>query len=193
MPNPNDVEYRSAFEMRAQEVSERMILEGRAIVFNRPTQIGRMEGRDLFEVIDPLALEGCDMEDCCLKHNHSWDNLILARVRGGSLSIQVGAEGVDFRAELYNTTFSRDVYELVRQGALQCSFGFIIAPGGAVFDPDTMTRRINRIAKLVDLSTVDVPAYRETFVEARSMCETELAKAVEQDRRRREVYAKLMI
>ncbi len=192
MPQTTGIEYRAATDFRADGDDGAMIIRGMAIVFDTPTVIGYMDGREIYEVIDRRAMENCDTQNCCLKYNHSHDNLILARTRGESLKMETLQEGVQFEARLFNTQFSRDVFELVRQDVLQCSFGFILEPNGAIYDPDTRTRRILRIKQLVDLSVVDVPAYKETFVEARSFCEAEIHKAAEVARRR-ELYTRLLI
>ena len=172
-------EHRMVVELRAAEQNEdkKMIIEGRAIVFNTPTKLYTYDGVDYYEVIDRSALDKCEIRDCCLKYNHANAVPILARMRGGSLKIEVREDGVYFRAELFNTSFSRDCFELIRQGALQCSFAFIIAPDGAKYNRDTHTRTVCSIERLLDISVVTLPAYEDTWVqEARSFIEQECEK-----------------
>lgn len=193
----NDRHSRAVIEFRAANTPEnpgRMVIEGKAISFNSPTLIYRDEnGVEYFEQIDARSLDHADMTDTCLRYNHVAAIPVLARIRGGSLAIDIRADGTYFRAELFNTTVARDCYELVRQGALQCSFGFIVSPeGGAEYDRMTHTRTIKRIDRLIDLSIVDIPAYKDTFVQARSQIELESAEMerLESLRRRRELIAR---
>ena len=180
MKNKNK-EYRMAAEVRALQEAEggKMVVEGRAVAFNTSTVLFTDEdGVEYREIIEATAFEGCEIKDCCLKYNHSNNALILARMRGGSLTIEIKPDGVYFRAELFDTSFSRDCYELIRQGALQCSFAFIVAPDGEAYDRATHTRRVQRIERMLDISVVTVPAYDDTWVkEARAVFELESEKA----------------
>lgn len=189
---------RGIVEFRAAESTEQgkpMVIEGKAISFNSPTLIyTNSRGVNYYEQIDRNALKNTDVSDTCLRYNHTNMVPILARIRGGSLSIDIREDGTYFRAELFNTTAARDCYELVRQGALQCSFGFILpSEGGYIYDADTHTRTITRIDKLIDLSIVDFPAYKDTFVSARdlfSLDSERRAMLESMERRRRELIAK---
>lgn len=192
----NDKHIRGVVEFRAADQEEqrgRMVVEGKAISFNSPTLIYSIDGVDYFEQIDRHALDSADMSETCLRYNHRDSIPMLARVRGGSMVIEIRDDGVYFRAELFDTTASRDCYELARQGALQCSFGFILPDnGGYVYDADAHMRTITRIDKLIDLSMVDIPAYKDTYVSARdlfSLDEERRGKMEATERRRRELIA----
>lgn len=188
---------RGIVEFRVAESTEQgqpMVIEGKAISFNSPTLIYTdSRGVNYYEQIDRNALKNTDVSDTCLRYNHTDTVPILARTRGGSLSIDVRGDGTYFHAELFNTTAARDCYELVRQNALQCSFGFILPnEGGYIYDADTHTRTITRIDKLIDLSIVDFPAYKDTFVSARdlfSLDSEQWAMLESMERRRRELIA----
>lgn len=175
-------------EVRAAQ-DEEMILEGYAVVFEEPTILYKIDGIEYKEVIDRNAFNNTSFKDCCLKYNHSDSVPILARTRGGSLSLSVDERGLFFRAKLFDTQTSRDVYSLVKQGGLdKCSFGFSIEENGDEYDRSTRTRRIKSIDRLYDVSVVDIPAYDQTSVEARSFFELEskkeaLDKAKEQRRK----------
>ena len=192
-----DKQIRGVIELRAADMPENsgeMVIEGKAISFNSPTLIFRDDdGTEYWEQIDAHALDNADMTDTCLRYNHTSVIPVLARIRGGSLTVEIRADGVYFRAVLFNTSAARDCYELVKQGALQCSFAFIVSPdGGSEYDRMTHTRTIKRIVRLIDLSIVDVPAYKDTFVQARSQIELESAELerLESLKRRRELIAK---
>lgn len=109
MPNKpkNDKQRRNIVEFRAGENTERgqpMVIEGKAISFNSPTLIFSDGGVDYYEQIDRGALDGADVSDTCLRYNHVSSVPVLARIRGGSLTIDIRDDGVYFRAELFDTT-----------------------------------------------------------------------------------------
>ena len=118
-----EVQLRNA---NVEENDGKMILEGYAVVFDSPTVLETDSvGNEYKEVISRNVFDDADMSDCCLKYNHG--GLLLARVRGGSLKLTVDDYGLKFRAELFNTQLSRDVYEIVKQGGLdRCSFSFTV-------------------------------------------------------------------
>lgn len=165
--------FRSVDLFEIGESKDTMVIRGKAVSFDSPTVLYEVDGLKYYEVISRGAFDGCDMKDACLKYNHDDSTPILARIRGGSLSLNLMDDGLYFDATLFNTSFSRDCYELVRQGALQCSFAFTVTTDGDVYDRNTRTRRINKIGRLYDLSIVSLPAYSDTFVQARSFFEAE--------------------
>lgn len=192
----HDKQRRAIVEFRAAEQNERgpLVIEGKAISFDSPALIYTDErGIEYFERIDRHALDSADMSDTCLRYNHVNTVPILARVRGGSLKIEVREDGVYFVAELFDTTAARDCYELVRQGVLQCSFGFTLPyNGGYTYDADKHLRTITRVDKLIDLSVVDIPAYKDTFVSARDLfsLDSEKERLDSLARRRRDLIAR---
>lgn len=157
--------YRMGSEMTIPD-NEGLVIEGRAIVYDTPTVLYRDGDTEYKEQIARGALEGADMKDCCLKYNHSDTALILARCRGGSLVLNDTAMGLDFRANMFDTQFARDCKELVKNGALQCSFAFTVKEES--YDRQTHMRTIKKIDKLFDVSIVSDPAYSDTYVSARS-------------------------
>lgn len=165
----------SNLEVRSNEEENSMILEGYAATFDNPTCLYEYDGVKYNEVIDRGAFDEMDSKDCCLKYNHSDNVPILARTRGGSLELIVDDIGLRFRAKLFNTQTSRDVYELVKQGGLdKCSFAFTIKEDS--YDRESRTRHIRKINRLFDVAIVDIPAYDSTSVSARSFFELEREK-----------------
>nr|DAF63870.1 MAG TPA: prohead serine protease [Siphoviridae sp. ctgn638] len=152
------------------EKEEKRVLEGMAVVFNKPTILYEYDGVQYKEVIDRHALDNADFSDCCLKYNHVDSVPVLARCRGNSLITTIQDNGLWFRAKLFNTTVARDVYNIVKEGGLdKCSFAFKIKR--SEYDAQTHIRTILEIDKVYDLSIVDIPAYADTEVEARSLVE----------------------
>lgn len=158
------------FEKRELEDNDKMIVEGYALKFNKPATHGYTE------IIDPMALSKTDMNDVCLKYNHSDTNYILARTRNKSLQLNVDDIGLKFRAELIDTTTNKDIYKMISSGLLdKCSFAFTSIDDE--WDYENETRRIRNIDKLYDVAVVDVPFYDDTEVYARSIEEFEKEKA----------------
>lgn len=152
-------------ELRASEPTEdtKMIVEGYAIVFDEPTDLGYIE------VIESGALDNCDMRDVCLKYNHEDDFLIMARTRNKSLQLEVDEHGLKIRAELIDTSSNRDIYKSIQAGLLdKMSFAFIVSDASWDTVDGRDVRRIKGIEKLFDVSVVDVPAYDQTEIYARS-------------------------
>lgn len=149
-------------EVRAAE-SEKMIIEGYAVVFDQPTDLGYIE------VIDRGALDNADMSDVCLKYNHEDTTLIMARTRNKSLQLSIDDHGLRIYAELIDTQSNRDIYKAIQAGLLEkMSFAFVVEDANWDTVDGTDIRHIKKIAKLFDVSVVDVPAYEQTEVYARS-------------------------
>jgi hypothetical protein len=174
-------EFNTKYQTREVELREanvkddngKMILEGYASVFNSPTVLWREGDIEYKEVIDNEAFSGADLSDCCLKYNHV--GAVHARVRGGSLKLEVDNVGLKFHAELIDTTDSTDLYKRVKNGLIdKCSFAFSVKE--YEFDVETYTRTIKKIAKLYDVAVVDTPAYKDTSVSARGAFEMEIEK-----------------
>ena len=163
-------------ELRDTSVKDedgKMVLEGYASIFNSPTVLWQDGDIEYKEVIDAQAFDGADMSDCCLKYNH--EGAVHARVRRGSLKLEVDNVGLKFRAELIDTTDSTDLYKRVKNGLVdKCSFAFSVKEYS--FDTNTYTRTITKINKLYDVAVVDMPAYKDTSVSARGAFEMEIEK-----------------
>lgn len=175
----NDKETRLA-EVRMLEEDNKMILEGYAIVFDQETLIGNEE-KGFFEVISKDALKDTYMKDVPLKYNHMDNFLILARTKNKSLTLEVDEKGLKVHAELIDTESNKDVYKMVKAGLLdKMSFAFTVKSNKWDRSGDVPKRIIESIDRLYDVSVVDVPAYEQTSIYARSLdlVETEL-KAME--------------
>ena len=156
---------RRNLEIRA---TENRTLEGLAVVFNQPAQIGAMT-----EVIHPDALRGVDLDGIVLITNHDGSGIPLAR-SPKTLALTVTDKGLEMRASLPDTEQARAVYEAVKRGDLsQMSFAFDI--GAADFDEQTQTRTITQISKVYEISIVNYAAYTQTHVTARNAQEEEKA------------------
>ena len=150
-------------EIRATEEPEKMIVEGYAIVFDEPTDLGYIE------IIERGALDNCDMRDVCMKYNHEDTTLIMARTRNKSLQLSVDEHGLKVYAELIDTTSNRDIYKSIQAGLLdKMSFAFLVSDANWDTIDGQDVRRIKGIERLFDVSVVDIPAYDQTEIYARS-------------------------
>lgn len=152
-------------ELRALDITDEndeMIVEGYAAVFEKETDLGWCK-----EVIDRDAFNNCNMSDCVLKYNHNDNCLILARTRNKSLELLVDSKGLKIKANLIDTTQNRDIYKMIKAGLLdKMSFAFSVKK--QEWDYENDIRRITEISQLFDVSVVDVPAYEDTEIYARS-------------------------
>lgn len=141
-------------------VNQPMKLEGYAIVFDSPAEIG-----DTREVIRRGALDKCDLSDVALFVNHNANKIPLARTPN-TLTLSVDDRGLKFTAQLPETEEGKALYESVKRGDLRgCSFAFSVAEGGETWQGNTRT--INQIERIYEVSAVNYPAYDSTSIEAR--------------------------
>jgi len=72
------------------------------------------------------------------------------------------------------------------------SFRFKVPEGGDTYDRATHTRRITKFEKIYDVSAVDIPAYDDTNISARSFFEAEAEKerqaAADEEQRQRLLF-----
>ncbi|MCT3035882.1 HK97 family phage prohead protease, partial [Pediococcus parvulus] len=138
-------------------------LSGYAVVFNSPSK----DLGGFVEVVSPKAFDGVDLSNVLMLNNHNYSE-ILSSVKAGTLKLEVDDKGLHFDATLPNTSFANDVYEEVSSGNVDsASFSFAVADDGDTFTKDdsgNVTRTINSVKSLFDVSVVAVPAYDDTNV-----------------------------
>ena len=164
-------------------------VRGTAVVFDSPTCLYEYEGVKYYEVIDRHAFDGCDMSDVIFNYNHG--GKVVARLRNKTLALNIDERGVNIDADLGGTTAGRELYEEIDGGYVdKMSFSFTVRE--ASYDSVTHTRTITKVKKLYDVSAVDIPAYNDTSISARSFFEEEHSRelaALEQARRRKKLVA----
>ena len=185
-------EYRSlqAFALvPREEGSEEYQVKGTAVVFDTPTVLFVSDGIEYKEVIDRHAFDGCDTSDVIFNYNHG--GKVVARLRNKTLALRVTERGLEVEADLSGTQAGRELYEEIDGGYIdKMSFSFSVRE--AKYDSVTHTRTITKVKKLYDVSAVDIPAYEETSISARSFFTVEHGKelaALEQARRRKKLVA----
>ena len=173
----------SSVELREED--EKMILEGYALLYNDETLIGSRD-YGFIESIDPNALSDEAIRDVPMKYNHMDSFLIIARTKNKSLELISDEKGLKVRAELLDTQHNKDIYKMVRSGLLEkMSFAFTVKDQEWDHSGDIPKRRITKIDRLYDVSIVDIPAYDNTSIFARSLESMDLElKAMELEKRK---------
>ena len=197
LKNDKEIRYIQGLEIR-QADDEKMILEGYALTFDTETLIGSEE-YGYIEKIDRNAFNETNMKKVPLKYNHERGYLAIASTKNDSLRLTVDEKGLKFEADLINTQSNRDVYLMVQEGLLtECSFAFTVdyENGGSLWeelDGDMPKRTVLKIKKLYDVALVDIPAYENTEVYARSFEALEDAqKTVETEKRKQDDFTRRM-
>lgn len=163
---------------QAEDNQDEMIIEGKAVCFNEETVLWRDGDTEYKEIIAREAFDECDMRDCFLKYNHCDSIMAVARVKNGTLKIDVREDGVYITARLAKTTAGRDLYELVKRGDIdKMSFAFTIREES--YDRDSHTWTVRKIDKLYDVAAVTVPAYENTSLYARRRKDVEALRVME--------------
>lgn len=173
-----------------QQEEERLV-EGYAVVFEKPTIIWSDGETDFKEVVDRNALVDADISDVPFKYNHSDAVMIMARTRNKTLELTVDNNGLKFSAQLADTTMGNDLHKLVKRGDIdKMSYAYTVSEDS--YDRETHTRRILKIKKLYDVSAVDLPAYDDTSISARDYFKSMLDGEKQAQEEQRQVQMNIM-
>ena len=168
---PNQREYRSVFTSfhaagpaDGGDDREGFIVEGYATTFDSPYQFG---DDSHFECISSRAFDSADMSDVVFQENH--EGSPLARLKNGSMSVEMDCHGLKVRADLGGSQRGRELYEAISNGLIDSmSWGFTVANDGWEYDRDTRTATVTKVKKVYDVSAVTFPANSDTEIHARS-------------------------
>lgn len=183
MPSNPNREYRN-MELRAAEATEeqKFIVEGYATTFNSPYELYREGNYIVMEQVDRHAFDETYMEDTIFQYDHA--GMVYARTRNDTLKLDMDDHGLKVVADLGSTEASRGVWDAIDKGLIdRMSFAFTVTgdsyeeeeqENGAVI----LTRTINKIGRLYDVSAVSFPANEQTSISARTkeLCDGEIAK-----------------
>lgn len=159
-------EYRAIkFETRVEEKQEggkKLVLRGYPILFNNETRVFDFWYGEIRETILPTALEGTNLTDVYLVGGHqTTPEKVLAR-NNVNMRMEIDETGLFFEADLPNTQYARDIYNLVEAGIIDgMSFGFACSDE---VNTQTMTRTITHIDELFEVTITPFPAYKEASV-----------------------------
>jgi HK97 family phage prohead protease len=137
------------------------VFRGHAAVFD-------MESQDLGGFRETIARGAFrkaigEQQDTVALFNHD-PNLVLGRTTNNTLTLREDPRGLHAEFEAPDTTFARDIRELVRRGDVsQMSFAFTVAKDDWQERSDgSIVRRVLEVDRLHDVSLVTSPAYLQT-------------------------------
>lgn len=150
--------YDSTLEVREEDGE--MIIEGYAALYNSETDLGVFR-----ESISPGAFDDVLNDDVRALINHD-PSLILGRSSAGTLELSTDELGLKYRVKLGEQQYAKDLYTSIKRGDIsQSSFAFTIEDQS--WSEDRSTRKVEKVAKLLDVSPVTYPAYKSATVAAR--------------------------
>lgn len=156
------------------------IVEGLAAVYEQETVIRDFFG-EFVEVIRAGAFDECDFDDVRLLVNHNFDGIALARSRRNNKSdkpdtmqLWVDENGVNIKADLdtENNEQARALYSAISRGDMDgMSFCFYVPDDGQKWSTKDGKgyREITKVAKVIEVSAVNFPAYGGTNIDSRSL------------------------
>ena len=156
------------------------IVEGLAAVYEQETRISDYFG-EFIEVIRKGAFDECDFSDVRLLVNHDFNGIALARSRRNNKSdkpntmqLTVDENGVNIKADLdtESNEQARALYSAISRGDMDgMSFCFYVDEDGQRWsEKDGVEyREILKVAKVIEVSAVNFPAYGGTNIDARSL------------------------
>ncbi len=156
------------------------IVEGLAAVYEQETRIADVFG-EFIEVIRKGAFDDCDFSDVRLLVNHDFNGIALARSRRNNKSdkpntmqLTVDENGVNIKADLdtENNEQARALYSAISRGDMDgMSFCFYVEEDGQRWTKENGVERreILKVAKVIEVSAVNFPAYAGANIDARSL------------------------
>lgn len=143
-------------------------VEGYALLFNQPSKPLGADGQQFVEIIDPKALDDVDLSKVVMLDQHDYSKP-LASVEAGTLKLDVDDKGLHFVATLDpSVSYANDTLSNVKNGNINSmSFRFDVDDGSDSWSKDDngqVTRTVNQLKDLFEISTVTVPAYDDTNV-----------------------------
>lgn len=189
-------EYRDMVLRIADDDGQDYIVEGYATTFNEPYLLWKEDNYTVYEQVDRNAFTNTDMSDVIFQYNH--EGRVFARMSNGTLTCRPDEHGLLTRALLGGTEIGRELFEEIKGGYTnKMSFGFRVEEDSReiVENEETgevvITRTINKIARLYDVSAVSIPANPATSIAARTYGEGVIAEAkAERQRVEEELTAK---
>ena len=152
----NEREYRVTGLIEIRKEGEKPIVRGYASTFDPYTLFddGDYTWR---EQIMPGAFDGADMSDVVFLRDHTGQ--VYARTKNGLLVLSVDGHGLLSEVDLTQTEAARAMMQEIEIGNYtQMSFAFTVAEDRYEEKDRVVTRYIERIKKIYDVSAVAFPA-----------------------------------
>lgn len=160
-----------------EEGGNRRTIEGYAIVFGVRSRLLADYWENYYEVIEPGAITEDQLREMDIKMTmwHNREKLLARSNKGeGTLKLSVDEIGVKYEFEAPDTADGNNALELVKRGDLAgSSFTFWSDERSSVRyttdDEDILTRHVERIDRVFEMTIASDPAYTETSVTAREV------------------------
>lgn len=154
----------------AKRIATDYYVEGYATTFNSPYLLFEFEdGWKYYEVIEAHAVDDADLSDVIFQYNHS--GRVFARQSNKSLIVQPDNTGLFMCADLGRTDGAKQLYQDIAAGMVtKMSWAFTVKRDSITEDREQriITRNIQEIKKVFDVSAVDRPANEDTEINARN-------------------------
>lgn len=176
MPVVKEREYRAltaplSVAEAAKRIATDYYVEGYATTFDSPYLLFEFEDRyKYYERIDSHALDGADMSDVIMQYDHT--GRVYARQSNKTLIVQPDNVGLFMCADLGKTDGAKALYQDIAEGMItKMSWAFIVSKDSVTEDRQarTITRNIEAIKKVYDVSAVSRPANEDTEINARKI------------------------
>lgn len=183
--------YVPMFEIREADpgAENEYIVEGYATTFGNEYVLYSSGDYEVVESVDEHAFDECDMSDTIMQYDH--EGRVFAAVRNATIELTPDSHGLKTRAKLGGTELGRQVYaEIKGHYSTRMSMGFRVKEHEITetYDHDTgkttIHRKITKVSKLYDVSVVSIPANGATEISARTFGDGEIARLVEERRKR---------
>lgn len=174
------IDIRTEIELREEQDKPRTIV-GKIPYNSRSVDMG------FLEVITPTAFTKTLTDGADVKALYAHDSAkVLGRTKNGTLRLVPDADGLVCECDLPDTSYARDVYELIKRGDVTTmSFGFYPVKVRQEIEDGKAVDYLQEV-RLIEVSfAVAFPAYEATNSEARSVRGIDLnafASAFEKDK-----------
>lgn len=166
---------------------DELVVSGYFAVFDEETTLTATEK----EVIKKGAFsKSLAKNDIVALWNHD-SQKVLGRTSNKTLVLEEDEKGLKGTLKIANTSFGRDVYELIKRGDISgCSFGFYINSYTLNSDRNCEIYELNDV-ELLEVSVVTWPQYEQTSITAR--CKSDLTDfyAKENNKKKKELIKKV--
>lgn len=158
-------------DFNAIEDDGKMIVTG---IVNKPgekSEVLYSRGKKFVEVIDKGVFAKAIARASKIDYLSSHDpNRILASTANGSMTVEETDEGVVMKAEIVNTTYGRDAYNLIKSGLIQgMSFGFVAKDETWGKTDEGINLRTIKDMDIFEVSSLRTPAYNQSSISARGL------------------------
>lgn len=143
-------------------------------VVNKPGEMSQLlysKGRKFYEVVAKGVFDKAIKEAKEILFLDSHDRTkILASTKNDSLTLIETDNGVEMTADIVNTSYGRDAYELISSGLIgNMSFGFNCVKDSWERGKDGVLVRTLHDIKLSEVSCVKAPAYTDSSIDTRGI------------------------